>query len=99
MDKYIELLDTMAKEHGYVYNLQLIHVDTWGSIDINTKNKTCVKVNDHKELNGTYDNVIELRKAADKYYLSVGGNGEIYTDTRGWDGGSTVGHYRYFIEK
>jgi hypothetical protein len=98
MDKYIELLDKMAKEHKCIYSLQLIHVDTWDITNIDTKNTTCVKVDDHKELNGTYDNVMELRKKAAKYYLDIGG-GEIYTDTRGWDGGSTVGHYRYFIEK
>ena len=99
MDKYIELLDKMAKEHRFVYSLQLIHVDDWDITNVNTKDTTCVRVDDYKELNGTYDNILQLKKEADKLYLCVSGDGEIYSDTRGWDGGSTVGHYRYFIEK
>jgi hypothetical protein len=65
----------------------------------NYNNKKCVKVEDCKELNGIYDNLEQLRVKAHTLYLDVGADGDIYTDTRSWCGGTTIGHYTYILLK
>lgn len=94
MEKLIKILDDAAKECGVVYNLHIIdkqHDVTFYS----NQNTMRVQVEDYEPLNGIYDNLKELEEKA--HHLTIA-NGEIFTDTRGWLGGTTVGHYR-FISK
>lgn len=83
MDQYKEVLDKLSNEVGYFYDK---------NINVNNLNSKSVVVEDCLELNGTYDNIEQLRNAAGRYYCDVSG-GEIYGDSLG--GEVTIRHYRY----
>lgn len=95
MEEIIQQLDKYASESSFVYDLRLTNIHNWSTKDYS--NKKCVNVEDCKELNGIYDNLEQLTKKANTLYLNVSGDGEIYTDTRSWIGGTTIGHYSYIL--
>lgn len=95
MEEIIKQLDKYAYESGCVYNVSLMNIHDWSTKDYS--NKKCVKVEDYKELYGIYDNLEQLTAKANNLYLGVSCYGEIYTDTRSWDGGHVVGHYSYIL--
>lgn len=93
MEDIVKQLDLLAASCGYVYDLRMTKMSDWSSQYFS--NKGHIIVEDYTNLNGIYDSIEQLREKAIQFDLDISNDGEIYTDTRGWTGGTTVGHYFY----